>query len=147
MTRALPLRILLVLALVLNGIGSAMAGIATAWAPVAMPAEASAPMATALSAPTYDAAAATDDCAGHHAGAAAAAADDPTPAPSGCHSDDGGDCGDTPECRQACLHVAAGLPVPPAIAAIAPRARAVLHPLAAGHPPPALPSPIRPPIA
>ena len=137
MTRALPLRILLVLALVLNGIGSAMAGIAAAWAPVAMP---------TASAPMHAAAATADDCASHHAGAAAAA-DDPTPAPSGCHSDEGGDCGDTPECRQACLHAAAALPVLPAVATIAPRAYAVLHPLVAGHPPPALRSTIRPPIA
>ena len=147
MTRALPLRILLVLALVLNGIGSAMAGVAAALAPVAMPTAASAPMAAVVSAPMHAATATADDCAGHQSGAATAAADPAPAAPSGCHSDDGGDCGDTPECRQACLHVAAALPVLPAIAGIAPRARAVLHPLATGHPPPALPSPIRPPIA
>lgn len=138
---ALPLQILLAIALVLNGIGGAMAGVL-----VGMPMPG---MASAKVGATVELSAESGDCA-DHADANAAAAEAVAHAPaaaSDCHSGNGSDCSDSPECRQACMH--ASLAVAPAVpcAVIGPRADANLHRLAAGHPAPPLPSPIRPPIA
>lgn len=117
---ALPLQILLALALVLNGIGGAMAGVLAA-----------------LPAP-----AALQDTAA-----------DLAPAEPGQHGDCadqmGGDsdCGDSTQCRQACMHVSVAMAPLLLVGIIPPRVDAVLHRLDAGHPAPMLPNAIRPPIA
>lgn len=130
---ALPLRILLALALVLNGIGGAMAGVRIAVPAAVVPLDA-----------THEAAKADGHC-GDHAGTAAVELPRPT---TGCDSDaEGGDCGDSPECRQACAHAQLAVAAPPSATASRSRAGAILHPLAVGTPAPPLPSPIRPPIA
>ncbi|MEN1929395.1 CopL family metal-binding regulatory protein [Luteimonas sp. MJ250] len=140
---ALPLQILLAIALVLNGIGGAMAGVL-----VGLPMHG---VASAKVEATVELSAQSDDCADHaDADAVAVAAEAEAHAPastSDCHCADGSDCSDSPQCRQACMH--ASLAVAPAVpcAVIRPRADASLHRLAAGHPAPPLPSPIRPPIA
>ncbi|MEN1956443.1 CopL family metal-binding regulatory protein [Luteimonas changyuni] len=142
---ALPLQILLAIALVLNGIGGAMAGVL-----VGLPMHG---VASAKVEATVELSAQSDDCADHadaDAVAVAVAAEAEAHAPastSDCHCADGSDCSDSPQCRQACMH--ASLAVAPAVpcAVIRPRADASLHRLAAGHPAPPLPSPIRPPIA
>ncbi|MEN1940420.1 CopL family metal-binding regulatory protein [Luteimonas sp. MJ246] len=133
---ALPLQILLAIALVLNGIGGAMAGVLVGMPmPVMPPAVAGAVADDAL--PVMP-----GDCASH--GEAVAPAPEPA---ADCHAAGGSDCGDSPECRQACMH--ASLAVAPSLLVdvARPRADANLHRLAAGHPAPPLPSPIRPPIA
>lgn len=139
-TPGLPLRILLALALVLNGIGGAMAGVLAAVPALPAPVEAHA-----------EAEAATD-ASGHcheQSGGATVAAKAPAPVahPTDCHS--GGDvpCGDSAECLQACLHASVAMPSQPLAAIAGTAAEAVLHPLACGHPAPLLRSPIRPPIA
>ena len=135
---ALPLQILLALALVLNGIGGAMAGVLAAVpalpAPAGVHTEAVAPM----------------DPAGschEQAGEAAAVAEAPVAHPSGCHSDADTPCGDSAECLQACLHASVAMTQPSPAAMVDARVEATVHPLASGHPAPLLRSPIRPPIA
>lgn len=137
-TPALPLQILLALALVLNGIGGAMAGVLAA-----LPAPA----------PHHDAAAlavAPVEPAGHGdcGGAAAPIADAEIVEPgSACHSGDASDCGDSPQCRQACMHASVAAAPLLSVGIIQPRVDAVLHRLVAGRPAPMLPSTFRPPIA
>lgn len=131
---ALPLQLLLVLALLLNGIAGAMAGV-RASVPDARDVATSATAETTSPdhCGTLRAEAVAVDAASHAAPCCDPAGD------TGC---DGG-----PQCVQACMHAAvaiashgfAGLPRP--------RADAILHPLASGHPAPPLRSPIRPPIA
>ncbi|HEY4529767.1 MAG TPA: CopL family metal-binding regulatory protein [Luteimonas sp.] len=137
MSVALPLRILLVLALVLNGIGGAMAGVLAA-----MPSDPAAPHVMADGQAPRQA----DDCHGQEAIAGEHGQQSPIPVPD-CHATDAGDCGDTAECRQACMHAAAAVPCLPGVSLIQVHAAALVPPLAVGHPAPALPSPIRPPIA
>lgn len=134
MSAALPLRILLVLALVLNGIGGAMAGVLAA-----LPA-ASHVMADGQ-APRQ-----ADDCHGQEAMAGGHGQRISVPVPD-CHATDAGDCGDTAECRQACMHAAAAVPCLPGVSLIQVHVAALVPPLAVSHPAPALASPIRPPIA
>jgi len=137
-TPALPLQILLALALVLNGIGGAMAGVLAAVpalpAPVEAHMEAGVPV----------------DPTGHcheQAGNAPAVAEAPVAQPADCHSGGDAPCGDSAECLQACLHASVALPSQPLAAIADTGAEAALHPLACGHPAPLLRSPIRPPIA
>lgn len=144
---ALPLQILLAVALVLNGIGGAMAGVLV---PMPVAGAVSAAIVANVELPAR-----SGDCEGHgdafaagterHAHAHAHA--DTPPAPSACHSADGPDCSDSPQCRQACLHVSVAVAPVLLVGVIQPHAEASLHRLAAGHPAPPLPSPIRPPIA
>lgn len=134
---ALPLQLLLALALVLNGIGAAMAGVLVA------------PVSEAAAAMTAMAAADADDCAGHGKAITDSNADiaaDPAPT-AGCHSGGDADCGDSAQCLQACLHAPAALAPQFTPGLLAGPADAILHPLASGHPAPPRPDPIRPPIA
>lgn len=119
---ALPLRILLALALVLNGIGGAVAGVL-----MALPE-------------------ATSHCGSQAEGASLSPDDAPIPGPGG-HCAGDADCGDTPECRQACMHASMAVPPPLFGHAFQLPGIAILHPMACSHPAPALPSPMRPPIA
>lgn len=167
MTRALPLRILLILALMLDGIGGAVAGV-LASIPAGPAAMSAAMSATQWGADNVvaDHGASDQRLADHHGadpqGSAVSAvthggpdhATVPQPpvrtALSGAANDHG--CGDDPcdrsaECRQACMHAAAAVPAALALDAPPSHASLVLHPLATGHPSPSLPSPIRPPIA
>ena len=121
---ALPLQILLALALVLNGIGGAVAGVLTA----------------------AEMQGATDHCGSHGDDSAPAPADTQLPEP-GCHSGGDADCGDSAECRQACMHASIAVPPMLSMGTLRPAVSAILHPLASGHPAPPLPSPMRPPIA
>lgn len=131
---ALPLQLLLILALVLNGIGGAMAS-------AMLPAHNGA---AGAAVPTQ--AASPGDCIEHAEASTAAEQSLPLPA-SDCHSNDEGDCGDSPQCLQACLHASVAV-APVFFLGVQPQqADAILHPLAGGHPAPPLPSPIRPPIA
>src|SRR5690606_16880999 len=66
---------------------------------------------------------------------------------SDCHSGTGGDCGDSPQCRQACMHASVAVAPLLSVGILQPRVDAVLHRLVAGHPAPMLPSTFRPPIA
>lgn len=132
---ALPLQLLLILALVLNGIAGAMAGVP---APIRdLPATSVAAVDNAATPP--------GDCGTHHREASAAAA---IAQPStGCHAGDDSDCGNSPQCLQACMYAAVAIAPQPFVSVLQPRADAILHPLASGHPAPPLPNPIRPPIA
>lgn len=137
MSASLPLRILLVLALVLNGIGGAMAG-----ALAALPAGfAASPVLS-----DADPLARADDC--HGADMAGSVAHDPPTSSRSpdCHSGDARECTDTAECRQACMHAAAAVAYVPGASVIQAQASGLVPLLAVGHPAPALPSPIRPPI-
>lgn len=156
---ALPLQLLLAFALVLNGIGGAMAGVLAAL-PAGTPA--SAAMAASHDAAGHGAltqghdataeapVAGTSpmqlaDCGGHHDPVVQTpAAAQPTA--SDCHAGDD-DCGESPECRQACLHASVAVPPQLHVGVIQSRAEAILHPLASGHPAPSLGGLIRPPIA
>lgn len=129
---ALPLHLLIALALVLNGIGGAMAGVLVPAGP---------DVAAAAEAPR---ASASDDCGGHADRAHQELA--PAPGP-GCHSSGDADCGDSLQCLQACLHASVAVAPVFFLGVQAQQADAILHPLAGGHPAPPLPSPIRPPIA
>ena len=140
-TPALPLQILLALALVLNGIGGAMAGV-LATVP-ALPAPAEAHVQAQAPAPVDQPASPCHE----QAGDAPAAAQAPAAHPSGCHSDADTPCGDSAECLQACLHASVAMPLPSPAASVDARVEAAVHPLASGHPAPLLRSPIRPPIA
>lgn len=133
-TRALPLRILLILALILNGVGGAMAGVLAVMPAAAAPALAA-----------HANGAQTGDCHDRDAGAPAPAAH-AVSAPA-CHASGSSDCNDGLECRQACMH--ASLAVPPLllVGVERPGADALLHPLANGHPSPPLRNVTRPPIA
>ncbi|GGK06357.1 CopL family metal-binding regulatory protein [Luteimonas terricola] len=132
---ALPLQILLVLALILNGIGGAMAS-----ALVALPAHAQ----EAVFVGAQVAPAQHGDCADQGHGVAAMDQQEPA---SDCHSCGDSDCSDSPQCRQACMHASVAVPPLLTVGVIEPRVDAVLHRLDAGHPAPMLPSAIRPPIA
>ena len=133
---ALPLQILLALALVLNGIGGAVAGVLTA-----LPASPEVPVSAAA-----EMQGATDHCGSHGNDSAPAPADTQLPEP-GCHSGGDADCGDSAECRQACMHASIAVPPMLSMGTLRPAVSAILHPLASGHPAPPLPSPMRPPIA
>ncbi|MBJ6984688.1 CopL family metal-binding regulatory protein [Luteimonas sp. MC1750] len=143
MIRALPLRILLILALMLDGIGGAVAGVLAS-----LPAE---PAALSMAVGVDEAVgtagqAGTDGCPGH----AVAALPPHQPPPSSDHVGHAGDeepCDQSAECRQACMHAAAAVPAALALGAAPAHASLILHPLAIGHPSPSLSSPIRPPIA
>jgi len=135
---ALPLRILLILALVLNGIGGAMAGVLAALPTAPMASHAMADMH-----PEPQAHDCHDQVAAAHGGQGQ---EPPGPVPD-CHFSDAGECGGTAECRQACMHAAAAVPYLPTVGMIQAHAAALVPPLAVGHPAPPLPSPIRPPIA
>ncbi|WP_456998969.1 CopL family metal-binding regulatory protein [Luteimonas sp. A534] len=136
-THALPLQILLALALVLNGIGGAMAGVLAA-----LPTPASLQHAAVDRAPVEPGQHA--DCADQDRGVAAAEIELPA---SDCHSVTGSDCGDSPQCRQACMHASVAMAPLLLVGVIQPAVDAVLHRLDSGHPAPMLPSAIRPPIA
>lgn len=126
MTRALPLQLLLLLALVLNGIGGAMAGVQALRAPATgVPVE----MASG--------------CAHHEAATPAAEAASLPGAPA---EDPDPGCRDTLECRQACLHGAAAVPAQAPLARAWAGAPAPLPPLRDGHAAPEPDGPIRPPI-
>ena len=133
---ALPLQILLAFALVLNGIGGAMAGVLVA-AAISVPA---AMADTNAGTPTAQ----SGDCDGHAAAAVETMAQQ-APA-SDCHVG-GDDCGDSPQCRQACMHASVAMPPQLLAGIVHSRAQAILHPLASGHPAPFLRGLIRPPIA
>lgn len=137
MSLALPLRILLVLVLVLNGIGGAMAGVsAGTWQRMTMTAHA----AVDVHAPAED--------AGCHDGAGPAAPADPHPVPAGdCHPGEDGECAASAECRQACMHGAAAVACPPGVGVAVVHGAPVVAALAIGHPAPPLRGVIRPPIA
>lgn len=152
----LPLQLLLALALVLNGIGGAMAGVLAA-----LPGTASSAMTDMQDAghdamaQGHDATAGASvagtspmqpepgDCRGHRATAAETEAAQATT--SDCHT--GEDCGDSPECRQACMHASVAVPPQLFVGVVQSPAEAILHPLASGHPAPSLRGLIRPPIA
>ena len=129
---ALPLHLLIALALVLNGIGGAMAGVLVP----AVPEVAAVGEALRASSP--------EDCGGHVDRAHQEQA--PAPGP-GCHSSGDADCGDSLQCLQACLHASVAVAPVFFLGVQTQPADAILHPLAGGHPAPPLPSPIRPPIA
>lgn len=143
---ALPLQILLAIALVLNGIGGAMAGVLAE-----LPAHATAADTVA---PAPAEATAHGDCAGQAGGAPsamdpdeAALAGHATAAASGCHSGGDSDCSDSPQCRQACMHACVAVTPLLVVHVVQPRVDVVLHRLDTGHPAPMLPSAFRPPIA
>ena len=130
---ALLLQLLIALAMVLNGIGGAMAG-------VLVPGRTD--MAAAV---PGQAAAAGDDCTGHAAPVADGGRE--SPSGSGCHPGEKGPCDDGLHCLQACLHASVAVPA----AAVfdlqpLPMAAVVRLPVRE-HPAPPLPDPIRPPIA
>ncbi len=131
---ALPLQLLLALALILNGIGGAMAGVLAALPATAMTTPAA--MADGMQ---------PGDCH-EHLDAAAETMAAPA-APSDCHTGGSGDCSGSAECRQACLHASVAVPPQLQIGIVQARAETSLHPLANGHPAPALRGLIRPPIA
>lgn len=137
-TPALPLQILLALALLLNGIGGAMTGVLAAvpgpQAPVKAHMGAEAPM---------DPASPCHEQAGYVPGFAEV----PAAHPSDCHSDGDTPCGDSAECLQACLHASVALPPLLLATSVDASPGAAVHPLASGHPAPLLRSPTRPPIA
>lgn len=127
----LTLRLLLVIALIINGIGGAAAGVAG----LELSAVASS------HAPTTG-----SGCGGHPDGAEPAMGSGQAAATHACPASGGGDCSEDPQCVQACTH---------ACMAVSPRfsigvqvnATRPPHPLIAGHPSPPTRSPIRPPIA
>lgn len=155
---SLPLQLLLTLALILNGIGGAMAGVLAAVPAGMMPASAAAagghPAGHGAMTQIHEASAEApvanasvqqpDDCGGHQEAAAETMA--AQAAPSDCHTG-GDDCGGSAECRQACLHASVAVPPQLQIGIAQARAETSLHPLANGHPAPALRGLIRPPIA
>ena len=124
---ALTLRILLAVALILNGIGGAVAGVAGMESGVA----AAGLVETG------------SDC-GAHTGESTApdgsldAATHPCPA-------NGDDCSDDPRCLQACAHACMAVSQRFAIG-VQVNASRPPHPFMAGHPAPPTRSPIRPPI-
>ena len=130
---ARPLQLLLALALILNGIGGAMAGVLASLPATAMTAPAA--MADAMQ---------PGDCH-DHLGAAAETMAAPA-APAECRTGSH-DCSGSAECRQACLHASVAGPPQRQIGIAQARAETSLHPLANGHPAPALRGLIRPPIA
>jgi hypothetical protein len=135
----LLLRVLLCLCLVLNGVASAAA---SAQMPTSMHATAATPQPAIATA--------SDDmpCHGHHDAMAsmakqhAPASEGPAPSKPK-HSPD---CCKSGACRCACVHIAqVGVPALQIPAVALDHARSV-RTLALGHPAPALPHPIRPPI-
>lgn len=140
---ALPLRILLILALMLDGIGGAVAGVLASLPPE--PAALSVAVAVDEAVGT-SAQAHPDGCPGHAVAALPPPQGSPSTDPVG-HAGDEEPCDQSAECRQACMHAAAAVPAALALGALPAHASPILHPLAIGHPSPSLPSPIRPPIA
>jgi len=133
-TPALPLRILLVLVLILNGIGGAIASVSAALPaiPGAVPPQ-SAEVAVAA------------DC-GEHGAIVDTGPDTGLTVPAtDCHAD-GSECDDGTQCLLACMHAAAAVAPLLSVMSIEAGADTVLHPLASGHPAPRLASPTRPPI-
>lgn len=136
---AIALRVLLILALVLNGAGHAQT-------PLQMRADAGAPQRSQHDRLVVDAG--ILHCAGHQAPTTAAAAGDPADA---ADPDDGDhalpDCCKSSACRCACTHACSSLM--PAVAQTVAVTAQELSPaaMALGYPAPALPHLIRPPIA
>ena len=125
---ALPLQILLALALILNGIAGAVAGVS---AIVALP---------------FSAMAAHEGGSHGHVAIEDVAHPDSSHAGANCHPGDASDCDRGSHCLQACMQAQAMVALVP-FPGIAPRRAGVaLHALATGHPAPLLASPTRPPI-
>ena len=128
---ALTLRLLLALALILNGIGGAVAGV-TGLELAAVASSHAAPPGS--------------DCDGHQDGAGPAA-DRVHAAPSHpCPGTGDGDCSGDPQCLQACTHACIAVSQRFSIGVQVNAAR-LAHPFSAGHPSPPTRSLIRPPIA
>ena len=127
---ALPLRILLAFALVLNGAGGAVAGVAGPGPEAVLP--------------IHDAAAATSGCPDHAGGGETVPDIDGPASGHPCSGED--TCSDDPQCLQACTHACVAVPQRFAIG-VQVNGASPLHPFTTGHPSPPARSPIRPPIA
>lgn len=133
---SLPLRILLAVALVINAMGGAVAGVAG----TAALGHAEADLVQVATTPS--------DCGGHPTDHPAVP-EPQRPAPASghpCPSAGEDACTDDAQCRQACTHACVALPQRVSIGVQLDSAQPP-HPFTRGHPSPPSRSPIRPPIA
>ena len=126
----LPLRILLAVALVINTIGGAMAGVGGPAGPT----------------PSLHDSAITADCGGHAPEHPAVPARDASGDGHPCPSTGEDDCSDDAQCLQACTHACVALAQRVQVG-VHVNAAMPLHRITRGHPSPPARSPIRPPIA